>query len=89
MQSGCYLLCPTPLSRACQSDPPPLLADRPPAGVETVGQRNPQLPQGFVPVARSIIYPGDRLKVTCDFDSTSRTSPTMAGGTHNDEMCNM
>ena len=60
-----------------------------PSGLETVGQRNPQLPQGFVPVARSIIYPGDRLKVTCDFDSTSRTSPTMAGGTHNDEMCNM
>lgn len=59
------------------------------AGLERVGERSPQLPQGFVPVARSVIYPGDKLKVTCDFDSTNRTTPTMAGGTHNDEMCNM
>ena len=62
--------------------PPPRL---PLVGLEIVGQRNLQLPQGFVPVTRSTIYPGDRLKVTCDFDSTSRTSLTMAGGTHNDK----
>ena len=81
--------CALPLFQGHVSPILPLSSLIPPSGLETVGQRNPQLPQGFVPVARSIIYPGDRLKVTCDFDSTSRTSPTMAGGTHNDEMCNM
>ncbi|GAX81472.1 hypothetical protein CEUSTIGMA_g8901.t1 [Chlamydomonas eustigma] len=59
------------------------------SGQETLGSRSPQLPQSFVPVSRSTIYPGDKLKVTCDFDSTSRTTTTNSGGTHHDEMCNM
>eukprot|EP00197_Chlamydomonas_leiostraca_P013619 CAMPEP_0202860488 /NCGR_PEP_ID=MMETSP1391-20130828/2163_1 /ASSEMBLY_ACC=CAM_ASM_000867 /TAXON_ID=1034604 /ORGANISM="Chlamydomonas leiostraca, Strain SAG 11-49" /LENGTH=823 /DNA_ID=CAMNT_0049539651 /DNA_START=226 /DNA_END=2694 /DNA_ORIENTATION=+ len=58
-------------------------------GREVVATNNPQLPQAFYPVKQQVIWPGDRLKVTCDFDSTSRSTPTYAGSTHNDEMCNM
>ncbi|GIL97341.1 hypothetical protein Vretimale_2809 [Volvox reticuliferus] len=59
------------------------------SGIETLYTRDPQLPQSFVPSTRHVLWPGDRLTVTCDFDSTSRSTVTSAGGTHNDEMCNM
>lgn len=45
---------------------------REPAGSfsEAVRQ-DPQLPQGFYPVEpRDVIRPGDRLRVTCDFNSS-------------------
>ena len=58
-------------------------------GLETLAQRNPLLPQAFVPLNSSVILPGDKLKVTCDYDSSSVSTPTRAGMTHNDEMCNM
>eukprot|EP00198_Chlamydomonas_reinhardtii_P008225 XP_001697562.1 peptidylglycine alpha-amidating monooxygenase [Chlamydomonas reinhardtii] len=58
-------------------------------GTEELVSRDPQLPQSFVPTTRHTIWPGDRLTVTCLFDSSSKTAPVNAGGTHNDEMCNM
>ena len=48
-----------------------------------VGQ-DPQLPQGFYPVAtpnRTRFLPGDHLTVTCEYNSMSRDSPTHAGST--------
>lgn len=58
-------------------------------GPERLVERNPQLPQSFVPTQHHVIWPGDRLKVTCDFDSSSRDRVTTAGSKHTDEMCNM
>ncbi|KAG2440171.1 hypothetical protein HXX76_004284 [Chlamydomonas incerta] len=58
-------------------------------GTEELVSRDPQLPQSFVPTTRHTIWPGDRLTVTCLFDTSSKTAPVSAGGTHNDEMCNM
>ncbi|GFR52234.1 hypothetical protein Agub_g14767 [Astrephomene gubernaculifera] len=59
----------------------------------TVGEvlisRDPQLPQSFVPTPRHTLAPGDRLTVTCDFDSSDKTAVVEAGPTHNHEMCNM
>ena len=44
--------------------------------------QDPQLPQGFYPVTEGVRFlPGDQLKVTCEFDSTSRDRPTYAGST--------
>ncbi|KAG2498330.1 hypothetical protein HYH03_003590 [Edaphochlamys debaryana] len=59
------------------------------SGTQELISRDPQLPQSFVPAPRHVLWAGDRVTVTCDFDSTSRTAVTNAGGTHNDEMCNM
>ncbi|KXZ51597.1 hypothetical protein GPECTOR_12g561 [Gonium pectorale] len=59
------------------------------SGVEVLVARDPQLPQSFVPQHSHVLWPGDRLTVTCDYDTTSRKDPINAGGTHNDEMCNM
>ena len=53
-------------------------------------RNDPQLPQGFTPLAQDIaIRPGDTLKATCMFDSSNQTKPVNAGATHNDEMCNL
>ena len=53
-------------------------------------RNDPQLPQGFTPLKQDIaIRPGDTLKATCMFDSSSQTQPVNAGATHNDEMCNL
>lgn len=55
-----------------------------------IAERSPQLPQGFVPVEEEkIIRPGENLRVTCDFNSTSVNHTVTAGPTHNHEMCNM
>ena len=35
------------------------------------------------------IRPGDKLRVTCAYDTTSRAAPTPAGWGHGDEMCNL
>ncbi|EFJ48883.1 hypothetical protein VOLCADRAFT_120843 [Volvox carteri f. nagariensis] len=59
------------------------------SGTELLYTRDPQLPQSFVPSTRHVFWPGDRLTVTCDFDSTNRSTVTVAGSTHKDEMCNM
>ncbi len=50
----------------------PIIMSMRDAGVEELVSRDPQLPQSFVPTTRHMIWPGDRLTVTCDFDSTSR-----------------
>ncbi len=42
------------------------------AGTEELVSRDPQLPQSFVPTTRHTIWPGDRLTVTCLFDSSSK-----------------
>lgn len=53
-------------------------------------RNDPQLPQGFTPLKEHIVIrPGDTLKTTCMFDSSSQTQPVNAGATHNDEMCNL
>ena len=53
-------------------------------------ERDPQLPQGFIPLKTDIVVrPGDTLKATCLFDSTSVKKSVNAGATHNDEMCNL
>jgi hypothetical protein len=50
---------------------------------------DPLAPQGFNPVERRTIYPGDPLSVTCVFDSSGVDHPVQAGPTHDHEMCNM
>lgn len=59
------------------------------AGREELARGDPQLPQAFYSVQSSTLWPGDRLKVTCDFNSSNKRVATSSGGTHNDEMCNM
>ena len=57
---------------------------------EELCEADPQLPQGFNPIKdKIIIRPGDTLKATCMFDSSSVTDTVYAGATHNDEMCNL
>lgn len=50
---------------------------------------DPQLPQGFTPVKSKVIWPGERLTVGCEFDSSNQTHVVVAGSDHNHEMCNM
>lgn len=50
---------------------------------------NPQLPQGFYSTKAKVIWPGERLTVGCDFDSSNMTQVVHAGSDHNHEMCNM
>lgn len=54
-----------------------------------MASNDPQLPQAFYPLPPKVLWPGDSLKVTCDFDSSSRSTPTPVGATHKDEMCNL
>jgi hypothetical protein len=57
---------------------------------EVLAVQDPQLPQGFYPLKAPVsILPGDKLEVTCDFDSSLRDRPTVAGHTASDEMCNL
>lgn len=49
---------------------------------EQIVSQDPQLPQGFYPVGKPTRFlPGDELKVTCEYDSMERTTPTNAGST--------
>ena len=60
-------------------------------GTTTVAEQDPQLPQGFYPIDNNKeikIFPGDRIKATCAFDSSSMTTAVHAGHTSSDEMCN-
>ena len=59
------------------------------AGFESLASGDPLAPQGFNPVQQSTIWPGDRLTVTCDFNSTVQKQSVAAGPTHEHEMCNM
>ncbi|PNH04334.1 MOXD1 1 [Tetrabaena socialis] len=43
--------------------------------------------QEAVPLATSLLLPGDSLITTCSFDSTSRTNVTTYGDSTRDEMC--
>ena len=52
-------------------------------------EHDPQLPQGFTPASKVTFWPGQTLEATCDFNSTERTTPTSAGATHHNEMCNL
>lgn len=55
-----------------------------------VASRNPQLPQLFSPLPRAApLMPGEFLRTTCEYDSTSRSDTTYAGFKHLDEMCNL
>lgn len=52
--------------------------------------RDPQLAQLFERLNETIVIrPGDKLRVTCVFDTTSREKSTPAGWGHGDEMCNL
>lgn len=59
------------------------------SGLDVLANGDPQMPQGFNPTPKSTLYPGDRLTVTCDFDSSNMTRAVQAGPTHQHEMCNM
>lgn len=61
----------------------------PTPGLDIVAKGDPLAPQGFNPVQRSIIHPGDPLTVTCVFDSSNVDHAVSAGPTHDHEMCNM
>lgn len=51
---------------------------------------DPQKPQGFYPVEHEVVlYPGDRIKATCQFNSQNSNVPVAAGHTSSDEMCNL
>lgn len=51
---------------------------------------DPLEPQGFYPVNKTLtIFPGDRMEMTCNFDSSSKKTEVYAGATHEDEMCNL
>ncbi|KAF6260690.1 PHM/PNGase F domain-containing protein [Scenedesmus sp. NREL 46B-D3] len=54
-----------------------------------VAAGDPQKPQGFSPVEPQVIWPGDRLTVACDFDSSGKSVSVGAGPSHDHEMCNM
>ena len=68
-----------------------------------LASRDPQLPQLFEVLADAgagekqknesargfDVAPGDALRVTCVFDTSTRASPTRAGWGHGDEMCNL
>lgn len=56
---------------------------------ELMADRDPLLAQAFVPAKNFTVHHGDRLKVTCDFDSTGQTTVVVAGATHEHEMCNL
>ena len=59
-------------------------------GATRVAEQDPQLPQGFYPMEQGItIMPGDKLKNTCDFNSTGMDHDVYAGHTSADEMCNL
>lgn len=55
-----------------------------------VAQRDPGLPQIFNPLAEEIVIrKGDSWRLTCNYDSTGRTSVTRVGPTNQMEMCNL
>jgi len=55
-----------------------------------VAGRSPQLPQGFTPLATPLtVWPGDRMSVTCMFNTSAVGHAVHAGATHADEMCNL
>lgn len=57
---------------------------------ERIVDQSPQKPQGFYPIEpTTLIRPGDRLKATCDFDSSHMKNSVRAGHTSSDEMCNL
>jgi len=37
----------------------------------------------------TIVFPGQRLEVTCEYNSSEKTEEVRTGATHSDEMCNM
>ena len=60
-----------------------------PGAGDLVAVGDPQLPQGFYPAKAKTIWPGERLTVGCEFDSSNVTHTVMAGSDHVHEMCNM
>ena len=72
-------------------DPSSIYLERSPrhpgASTSVVAKRDPQLPQGFTPVAQELtIWPGDRVTMTCVYDASKSDRVVTAGSTHNDEM---
>eukprot|EP00057_Strongylocentrotus_purpuratus_P006222 XP_011660696.1 PREDICTED: peptidyl-glycine alpha-amidating monooxygenase A isoform X1 [Strongylocentrotus purpuratus] len=54
-----------------------------------IAKGSPKWPQAFYPIGESYtIQPGDILAARCTYDS-DKDIATYAGGTHNDEMCNL
>ena len=59
----------------------------PGAATSVVARRDPQLPQGFTPIAEELtLWPGDRVTMTCVYDASGSDRVVTAGSTHNDEM---
>eukprot|EP01088_Endostelium_zonatum_P014067 TRINITY_DN2943_c0_g1_i1.p1 TRINITY_DN2943_c0_g1~~TRINITY_DN2943_c0_g1_i1.p1 ORF type:complete len:301 (-),score=31.24 TRINITY_DN2943_c0_g1_i1:90-992(-) len=55
-----------------------------------LGDRNPQLPQIFVPLQNEVvIHGGDKIDAFCIYNTTSLKGPMHIGFTVNDEMCNL
>lgn len=54
-----------------------------------VAAGNPQRAQGFRSVTSEVIWPGERLTVTCAFDSSDRSTGITAGPDHQHDMCSM
>lgn len=51
---------------------------------------DPLQPQGFYSTNKTFtIQAGDRMEMTCDFNSTGEKDPVYAGHTSKDEMCNL
>ena len=51
---------------------------------------DPLQPQGFYPTNKThVIRAGDRMEMTCDFDSSNETEEVYAGHTADHEMCNL
>lgn len=61
-----------------------------PLPAHRAAEMDPQRPQGFYPIdPYVVIRPGDRLRTTCDFNSTEVAEAVTAGHTAAHEMCNL
>jgi len=61
----------------------------PPGPGDIIASGDPLKPQGFTPVKSKTLWPGERLTVGCEFDSSDKSSVVVAGSDHTHEMCNM
>jgi hypothetical protein len=57
---------------------------------KVIVKHSPQIPQSFNEFQSAItVNPGDKMDVTCTYDSSKRHRITNVGSTHTDEMCNL
>ena len=58
--------------------------------ISVLGDRDPQLPQIFVPMDKEVVVNGgDRLDAFCIYNTTSVNTKTYIGSSSDDEMCNL